>query len=98
MCLDYRDLNKASPKDDFPFLHIDILVDNTAKNSVFYFMDSFSGYNQIKMALAHVEKKTFITPLGTYCHKVMPFGLKNAGATYQRDMITLFHDMIHKEI
>ncbi|MCI85179.1 gag-pol polyprotein, partial [Trifolium medium] len=61
-------------------------------------MDGFSGYNQIKMALKDMEKTTFITPWGTFCYKVMPFGLKNAGATYQRTMVTLFHDMIHKEI
>ena len=61
-------------------------------------MDGFSGYNQIKMAPEDMEKTTFITPWGTFCYKVMPFGLKNAGATYQRAMVTLFHDMMHKEI
>jgi hypothetical protein len=60
-------------------------------------MDGFSGYNQIKMAPEDM-KTTFITPWGTFCYKVMPFGLKIAGATYQRAMVTLFHDMIHKEI
>ena len=98
MCVDYRDLNKASPKDDFPLPHIDMLVDNTAKFKVFSFMDGFSGYNQIKMAPEDMEKTTFITPWGTFCYRVMPFGLKNAGATYQRAMTTLFHDMMHKEI
>jgi hypothetical protein len=98
MCVDYRDLNKASPKDDFPLPHIDTLVDNTASFVVFSFMDGFSGYNQIKMALDDMEKTTFITPCGTFCYKVMPFGLRNAGATYQRVIVTLFHDMMHKEI
>ena len=98
MCVDYRDLKKASPKDDFPLPHIDMLVDNTAKFKVFLFMDGFSGYNQIKMAPEDMEKTTFITPWGTFCYRVMPFGLKNAGATYQRAMTTLFHDMMHKEI
>lgn len=98
MCVDYRDLNRASPKDDFPLPHIDVLVDNTTQFSVFSFMDGFSGYNQIKMAPEDMEKKTSITPWGTFCYKVMPFGLKNVGATYQRAMVTLFHDMIHKEI
>ena len=98
MCVDYRDLNKASPKDDFPLPHIDVLVDNTAQFSVFSFMDGFSSYNQIRMSPEDMEKTTFITPWGTFCYKVMPFGLKNAGATYQRAMVTLFHDMIHKEI
>jgi len=61
-------------------------------------MDGFSGYNQIKMAPEDMENTTFITPWGTFCYRVMPFGLKNAGATYQRAMTTLFHDMMHKEI
>jgi len=61
-------------------------------------MDGFSGYNQIKMALADVEKATFVTLWGTFCYKVMAFGLKNVGATYQRAMVALFHDMMHKEI
>jgi len=98
MCVDYRDLNRASLKDDFPLPHIDVLVDNTAQFSVFSFMDGFSGYNQIKMSPDDMEKTTFITPWGTFCYKVMPFGLKNASATYQRAMVTLFHDMIHHEI
>jgi len=98
MCVDYRDLNCASLKDDFPLPHIDILVDNTAKFSLFSFMDGFSRYNQIKMAPEDIEKTTFTTLWGTLCYKVMSFGLKNAGATYQRAMVTLFHDMIHKEI
>ena len=61
-------------------------------------MDSFSGYNQIKMAPEDMEKTTFVTQWGTFCYKVMPFGLKNAGATYQHVMVALFHDMIHHEI
>ncbi|RDY06703.1 hypothetical protein CR513_09254, partial [Mucuna pruriens] len=98
MCVDYRDLNRAIPKDDFPLLHIDVLVDNTAKHGYFFFMDGFSGYNQIRMALEDMEKTTFITQWGTFYYKVMPFGLKNAGATYQRDTMALFHDMVHKEV
>jgi len=98
MCVDYRDLSKASPKDNFPLPHIDTLVDNTAGYSLFSFMDGFSGYNQIKMLSEDREKTTFITMWGTFCYKVMPFGLKNAGATYQRAMVALFHDMMHKEI
>ena len=98
MCVDYRDLNRASPKDNFPLLHIDILVDNMASFALFSFMDGFSGYNQIKMAPEDVEKMTFVTLWGMFCYKVMSFGLKNAGATYQRAMVALFHDMMHKEI
>ncbi|KAG8488208.1 hypothetical protein CXB51_018194 [Gossypium anomalum] len=98
MCMDYRDLNRASPKDNFPLPHIDTLVDNTAKHSLFLLMDGFSGYNQINMALKDMEKTTFVTMWGTFCYKVMPFELKNAGETYQRAMVMLLHDMMHKEI
>ena len=98
MCVDYRDLNRNIPKDDFPLPHIDVLVDSTAQHSFFSFMDGYSGYNQIKMSPEDMEKTTFITLWGTFCYKVMPFGLKNAGATYQRAMVSLFHDMMHKEI
>ena len=68
MCVDYRDLNRASPKDDFPLPHIDVLVDNTAQHKVFSFMDGFSGYNQIKMAPEDMEKTTFVTQWGTFCY------------------------------
>ena len=61
-------------------------------------MDGFFEYNQIWMALKDREKTVFVTMWGTFCYKVMPFDLKNAGATYQRVMVTLFHDMMHKEI
>ena len=98
MYVDYRDLNRESPKNDFPLPHIDILVDNTAQHKVFSFMDGFSGYNQVKVAPEDMEKTTFVTQWGTYCSKVMPLGLKNAGATYQRAMVDLFHNMIHHEI
>ena len=98
MSVDFRDLNKASPKDDFPLPHIDILVDNTVGHALLSFMDGFSGYNQIKMAVEDMEKTSFITLWGTYCNKVMPFGLKNASATYQRATTTLLHDLIHKEV
>ena len=61
MCVDYRDLNRTSPKDNFPLPYIDTLVDNTAKHSLFSFMDGFSGYNQIRMAPEDMEKTTFVT-------------------------------------
>ena len=82
MCMDYRDLNRASPKDDLSLPYIDILVDNSAQYKVFSFMDGFSGYNQIKMAPKDMEKTTFVTQWNTFCYKVMPFGLKNAGVIY----------------
>ena len=88
MCVDFQDLNKASPKDDFPLPYIALLL----------VMDGFFAYNQIKMAREDMEKTSFITPWGTYCYKVMPFGLKNARATYQHVVTTLLHDLIHKEV
>ena len=66
MCVDFRDLNKASPKDDFPVPHIDILVDNMAEHALLSFIDGFSGYNQIKMAPKDMENTSFITLWGTY--------------------------------
>jgi len=98
VCVDYRDLNKASPKDDFTLPNIVVLVDSTAKSKVFSFMGGFSGYNQIKMAPEDREKTSFIRPWGNFCYNVMSSGLINAGATYQRCMTTLFHDMMHKDI
>ena len=96
--VDFLDFNKASPKDDFSLPHIDMLVDNTASHPMLSFMDGFSGYNKILMAQEDMEKTSFITEWGTYCYRVMPFGLKNAGATYQRASTTLFHDMMHKDV
>ncbi|XP_027072065.1 uncharacterized protein [Coffea arabica] len=98
VCVDYRDLNKASPKDDFSLPNIHILLDNTAGHEIESFADCFAGHHQILMAEKDREKTAFITPWGTFCYRVMPFGLKNTGATYQRTMTTLFHDMIHKEM
>ena len=96
MCVDFRDLNKACLKGDFSMLHIDVPVDNIVGHALLLFMDAFSGYNQIKMTLEDMEKTCFISPWGRYCYKVMPFGLKNVGATYQRAVTTLLHDLIHK--
>jgi len=66
MCVDYRDLNLASPKDNFPLPHIDTLVDNTTKSALFPFMDGFSGYNQIRMASADLEKTHFHHTVGNF--------------------------------
>ena len=98
MCVDFRNLNKARPKDDFSLPYIDVIVDSAASSAMYSFMDGFLGYNQIMMAIIDKIKTTFITEWGTYCYKVMPFGLKNVGATYQRAATALFHDMMHKEV
>ena len=98
MCVDFRDLNKTCPKDYFSLPHIDMIVDSTASSAMYSFMDGFSGYNQIMIIVMDKIKTAFITELGTYCYKVMPFRLKNAGVTYQRATNALFHDMMHKEV
>ena len=91
----FRDLNKACPKDDFPLPNIDMIIDLIATHEILSLMDGFSGYNQIKIVEEDQHKKVFTTPWGTFCYNMMPFGLKNAGATYQRAMTTIFHDLIH---
>ena len=90
MCVDFMDPNKACPKNSYPLPRINTLVDSTARNQLLSFMDTFSGYNQIKMEEADQEKTSFVTSQGLFCYKVMPFGLKNAGATYQRLMNKMF--------
>ncbi|XP_070007619.1 uncharacterized protein [Nicotiana sylvestris] len=98
VCVNYHNLNKASPKDNFPLPNIHILINNCAKHEIGSFMDYYAGYHQILMDEEDAEKIAFIMPWGTYCYRIMPFGLKNAGKTYMRVMTTIFHDMIHKEI
>ena len=96
--MDFTDLNKACPKDSFPLPRIDQLVDSTARHKLLTFMDAFSGYNQIRMAEEDQEKTSFITSQGLYCYKVMPFGLKNIGATYQRLVNKMFSKQIGKNM
>ena len=81
MCVDYRDLNRASSKDNFPLPYIDTLIDNAVTN-MFSFIDGLLGYIQIKMVEEDRAKTTFTTYWGTYAYNVMPFRLKNASATY----------------
>ncbi|KAF8095185.1 hypothetical protein N665_0339s0054 [Sinapis alba] len=94
ICIDFTDLNKACPKDSYPLPHIDRLVESTDGNELLAFMDAFSGYNQIQMHPDDREKTAFITDRGTYCYKVMPFSLKNAGATYHRLVNWMFADKL----
>ena len=96
--MDFTDLNKACPNDSFPLPRIDQLVDSTAGHKLLTFMDAFSGYNQIKMAEEDQEKTAFITSQGLYCYKVMPFRLKNAGATYQRLVNKMFNKKISRNM
>ena len=78
MCVDFTDLNKACPKDSYPFPRVDVLVDSTARHQLLSFMDAFSGYNQIRMHEGDQEKTSFVTSQGLFCYKVLPFDLKNA--------------------
>ncbi|CAL2241574.1 unnamed protein product [Prunus armeniaca] len=94
VCVDYTDLNKACLKDNFPLPRIDQLVDSTSGNQLLSFMDAYSGYNQIMMYDDDKAKTSFIIERGTYCYKVMPFGLKNARATYQRLVNKIFKEQI----
>jgi hypothetical protein len=84
--VDFTSLNKAYPKDPYPLPRIDQIVDSTIGCDLLCFLDAFSGYHHIKMAREDEEKTAFITPSGVYCYICMPFGLKNAGATFQRLM------------
>ena len=90
VCINYTDLNEACPKDSFPLPRINQIVDFAARHRILMFLDAFSGYHQIPMHPPNAEKTTFITPHGLYCYNVMPFGLKNVGATYQRLVTEIF--------
>ena len=96
--MDFTDLNKACSKDSFPLPRIDQLVDSTAGHKLLTFMDTFSGYNQIRMTKEDQEKTSFITSQGLYYYKVMHFGLKNAGATYQRLVNKMFSKQICRNV
>ncbi|XP_059627710.1 uncharacterized protein LOC132270548 [Cornus florida] len=98
LCVDFTDLNKACPKDSFPLPRINMLIKGTAGHELFSFMDAYSGYNQISMYTSDREKTAFITDRGLYCYKVMPFGLKNAGATYQRLVNAMFKHQIGRNM
>jgi hypothetical protein len=93
ICVDYRDINKALPKDNFPTPFIDQIVDDCAGSEIFSLMDGFSGYNQINIVPEDQHKTSFIFPWGTFAYQKLPFGLKNAGATFQRAMSYSFHDI-----
>ena len=94
LCIDFTDINKACPKDSFPLPKIDLIVDATAGHELLSFIDTFFGYNQISMDPDDQEKTSFITTHGNYCYRVMSFGLKNAGATYQRLVNRMFQKQI----
>ena len=96
VCVDFRDLNVATPKDMYVIPITDMLVNSTTDNELLSFMDGFFGYNQILIVVEDISKTAFRCPgsIGTFEWLIMPFGLKNASATYQRAMNSIFHDML----
>jgi ribonuclease HI len=98
MCVDYTGLNKACPKVPYPLPHIDQIVDSTAGCKTLSFLDAYSGYHQIKMKESGQLATSFITPFGMYFYTTMPFGLRNAGATYQRYMNHVFGEHIGRTV
>ena len=96
--MDFIDLNKAYLKDLFPMLRIDQLVDAIVGHPRMSFLDAFQGYHQIPLTLDDEERTVFVTPIGNYHYKVIPFDLNNAGATYQRMMTKMFEPQLGKNI
>jgi hypothetical protein len=93
--MNFRDLNKAFPKDNFPTPFINHIIDECACCEAFSFMDDFSGYNQIQIKPEDENKTEFICPWGTFTYRKIPFGLKNVGATFQQTMYFSFHELKH---
>jgi hypothetical protein len=96
--VDYTSLNKHCPKDPFLLPRIDQIIDSMVGCARLSFLDAYSGYNQIKLKKEDEEMTAFITPYGVFCYQVMPFGLKNAGATYQRMMQNCLESQIGRNI
>lgn len=94
MCIDFKHINRACPKDHFPLPHIDQIVDSTAGCEQLSFMDAYSGYHQIRLYGPDEIKTAFITPFRCFCYITIPFGLKNADATFMR----LIQKCLHKQI
>ena len=94
--MDYTDLNEACPKDSFPLPRINHIVDASARHGMLSFLDAFSGYHQLPMHLPNAEKRAFITSYELFCYNVMPFGLKNTRATYQRLVTKMFRPLLGK--
>src|SRR3954469_8091149 len=97
MCVDYGPVNKHCPKDHFPLPRIDQIIDSTAGCDLLSFLEAYSGYNQIRMKEDDVEHTSFITPYGVFCYRIMPFGLKNVGATYHRMMQACLKEQIGRK-
>jgi len=98
ICVGFTDLNKACPKDSYPLPSIDALVDSASGCKLLSFLDAFLGYNQIRMHPMDECKTAFMTEWSCYCYKVVPFRLKNAGATYQRLMDRVLSPMLGRNV
>ena len=98
MCIDFKHLNKVCPKDHFPLPRIDQIVDSTAGCERLSFLDAYSGYHQIRLYGPDELKTAFITPFGCFCYITMPFGLKNAGATFMRMIQKCLLDQIGRNV
>jgi hypothetical protein len=96
ICVDFKNLNRATPKDEYLMPVVDLLIDSASGNKVINFLDGNVGYNQIFMAKEDVSKTTFRCPefVGLFEWVVMTFGLKNASAMYQRAMNLIFHNLL----
>ena len=94
VCIDYRKLNAITHKDHFPLPFIDQMLERLASHSYYCFLDGYSGYFHIVIALEDQEKTTFTCPFGTFAYRRMPFSLCNAPATFQRCMVSIFSDYI----
>jgi hypothetical protein len=96
VCIDFCNLNKATPKDEYPMPIADMLINNSFGHRVISFLDGNVGYNQIFMAEEDMSKMTFRCPgfIGLFEWVVMTFGLKNAGATYQMAINLIFYDLL----
>ena len=94
VCIDYRKLNAGTRKDHFPLPFVDQMLERVPGHELYCFLDGYSGYNQIEIALEDQEKTTFTCPFGTFAFRKMPFGLCNAPGTFQRCMMGIFSDMI----
>jgi hypothetical protein len=98
MCIDFTDLNKACPKDEFPLPRIDSLVDAATSSELMSLVDCYSGYHQIWMKKEDEPKTSFITSSGTYCYLRIPEGLKNAGGSFSRMTTKVLHSQIGRNV
>jgi hypothetical protein len=98
MCIDYTSLNKAGPKDEYPLPHICQIIDSMTSFELLLFLDTYSGYHQISLAIDDEDKTAFITPFGIFCYTKMTFRLKNGGATYQKCVHTVLESQIGRNV